>query len=116
MDSTDELDHIAANDAARYQAYITGNDGPSLHEQYETDESRAKAARRASGALGRKVDVDDINWAYSIGDYLMLEEGKCVALHAGNAAYVGDGQYVRNGKPMTDAEVDRLFASDTPQG
>ena len=55
------------------------------------------AARRLSGALGRKVkpeDVEEITYGH-----VFLKSGESFRLLGGNAAYCGNGVYYRNGKP-----------------
>jgi hypothetical protein len=80
----------------------------SEHETYDTDEARRRALRRLSGALGRHVTEAEVRWTASLGDLLVLESGEGVALQPGNVVYRGEGRYLRNGQPLTDAEVTRL--------
>jgi hypothetical protein len=59
------------------------------------------AARRLSAALGRKVAPEDIEEVFQ--EYVRLTSGQTVALLAGNAAYLGNGEYMKNGKAWPDA-------------
>jgi hypothetical protein len=82
----------------------------SEHERYETDEARRRARRQLSAALGRHVTEDQVNWDASLGGMLIMADGTGYALRPSNAVFVADGlgRYLRNGRPMEEAEVDRL--------
>jgi hypothetical protein len=80
------------------------------HERYETDEARRRARRQLSAALGRHVTDDQVNWDASLGGMLIMADGTGYMLRPSNAVFVcdGSGGYLRNGRPMDEAEVDRL--------
>jgi hypothetical protein len=59
------------------------------------------AARRLSAALGRKVASDEIEFVH--GSFVGLKSGDVLELYAGNAAYVGDGVWMKNGAVWADA-------------
>ncbi len=58
------------------------------------------AARRLSGALGRKVSVDDVTFVDDV--LVQLEDGSVFALGPANGAYIGDGVWYRNGRRVAD--------------
>jgi hypothetical protein len=68
-------------------------------------DDRQKIARRLSGALGRKVDEAEI--AAMHGDHVAFADGRAASLAPGNVAYL-DGTWWRNGRQLTEVEVDRL--------
>jgi hypothetical protein len=55
------------------------------------------AARRLSAALGMRIDPEIIDVVYD-GRIVRLKNGNAFALAGGNAAYLGDGVWVKNGK------------------
>ena len=64
-----------------------------------------KAAARLSAALGRKIDPGDIDFVH--GSYVSLGPGQVLKLYAGNAAYAGNGQWFKNGRPWERVWDDR---------
>jgi hypothetical protein len=58
---------------------------------------RTLAARRLSAALGMKIQPEIIDVVYR-GRLVQLTSGKAFVLAGDNAAYVGDGIWVKNGK------------------
>jgi hypothetical protein len=60
------------------------------------------AARRLSAAIGRKVTPDDVAGVV-LGEYVSLTSGETFKLYAGNAAYCGNGLWMKNGKPWDNA-------------
>jgi hypothetical protein len=58
---------------------------------------RTLAARRLSAALGMKIQPEIIDVVYR-GRLVKLKNGRAFTLAGGNAAYVGDGIWVKNGK------------------
>jgi hypothetical protein len=67
-----------------------------------------RLARRLSGALGRKVDADDVE---VVGDGYALLDDQLVGLLRGNCAFY-DGAWWRNGQRLTEAEADQLLPKD----
>ena len=55
------------------------------------------AARRLSAALGTPISPDDLDVVYD-NKLLRLTDGRCFSLAGGNAAYMGDGKWFKNGK------------------
>jgi hypothetical protein len=58
---------------------------------------RQLAARRLSAALGMRIDPEIIDVVYD-RRVVQLKNGNAFALAGGNAAYVGEGIWVKNGK------------------
>jgi hypothetical protein len=85
----------------------------SDYERYDTDEARRRAVRRASGAVGRNVKVEDVNWDEALGGILTLKDGGYIALRGerGNVALVPGGLWYGNGRELTGEELDRLFST-----
>jgi hypothetical protein len=113
MNSTDRMyaGMAEAVDAA-YKAQADYEAGTSSLERFDTEQARTKALRRLSGALGRHVTDDEIDWSSSIDDTLIGKAGGGWSLLPSNAVYVvdGSGRYMRNGAPMDSVEVERLYA------
>jgi hypothetical protein len=66
------------------------------------------AARRLSAALGKKIDEDDVIFAADDGTLLVGDQ--VYALVKGNAAYVGNGEWMKNGRPWVDPEGVQIVA------
>jgi hypothetical protein len=83
------------------------------YERYDTDEARQRVVRRASGAVGRNVKVDEVRWDESIDGHLTLKDGTYIALKGdrGNVALTPGGVWWGNGSKLTDDEIDRLYAT-----
>lgn len=64
-------------------------------------------ARRLSGALGRKVDPDDID--VMDGESVVFKDGSYAGLLTGNIAYDGKSWW-RNGQRLTAAETETEVA------
>jgi hypothetical protein len=111
MSDTDRLyAGMAAAIADANEAQAAYEAGTSTAEKYDTDEPRRRALRQLSGALGRHVTEDQVNWDASLGDTLIMADDSGYLLLPSNVVYVGDGRYMRNGRPMAEVEVERLYA------
>jgi hypothetical protein len=55
------------------------------------------AARRLSAAIGMRIDPDIIDFVLE-PSIVQLKNGRAFSLAGGNAAYVGEGIWVKNGK------------------
>jgi hypothetical protein len=55
------------------------------------------AARRLSAAIGLKVEPESIDVIYG-GRVVKLKNGNAFLLVGGNAAYLGDGVWLKNGR------------------
>jgi hypothetical protein len=64
------------------------------------------AARRLSAALGMKIQPEIIDIVYD-RRIVILKNGNAFALPGGNAAYLGDGVWVKNGK-VWDIQPDEV--------
>jgi len=58
------------------------------------------AARRLSGALGRKVAADAV--VFVADDLVQLADGSVFALGPSNCGYVGAGVWYRNGRRVAN--------------
>ncbi len=70
------------------------------------------AARRLSAALGRSFSADDIQHVLGEDEsFLILNDDSTITLAGGNAAYIGNDQWVKNGKPWDlDTTGDKVRA------
>lgn len=64
-----------------------------------------KAAARLSAALGERVRPEDVE--HVSGSFVVLRSGKGYELYAGNAAYTGNGVWMKNGRPWERAGQER---------
>jgi hypothetical protein len=114
MSDTDRLyAGMAAAIADANEAQAAAEAGTSTFETYDDDEARRRAVRRASGAVGRNVKVEEVRWDESIDGILTLKAGGYIALKGerGNVAHVDGGQWFSNGRELTVEELDRLFST-----
>lgn len=73
--------------------------------------TKQKIARQLSGALGRKVTEDDFEWISEDQEIILLTNGEVFTLVGSNTAYVGEGEYLANGRRLTEDEIDRHYAT-----
>ncbi len=84
--------------------------------QMEGPTRETTAARRLSAAIGGSVSPDNIAYLAKDESLVVLKEGvdllgekhTTFSLAGGNAAYVGDGQWYKNGKPWTIAHGEKI--------